>query len=61
MGLFKKKAPKDEVLSLLFDIDSRQMVHVKCPYCMSEIDCVIVHRFDKSKYLSCPNCEKPLV
>lgn len=62
MGLFgKKKKKEEEILSIIFDVDSRQMVHVKCPYCMSEIDCIIVHRLDKSKYVTCPHCEKPLV
>ena len=61
VGLFKKKKPKEEVLALVFDVDSNQMVHVRCPYCMSEIDCIIVHRLDKSKYVTCPNCEKKLV
>lgn len=60
MGLFNRKKKVEEKLPLIFDIDSRQMVHVKCPYCLAELDCVIVHLLDKSKYKQCPECLKEL-
>ena len=50
MGLFNRKKKVEEKPQLIFEIDNKQMVHVKCPYCLTEIDSVIVHRFDKGNY-----------
>lgn len=60
MGLFNRKKKVEEKPQLIFEIDNKQMVHVKCPYCLTEIDCVIVHLFDKGNYKQCPECSKEL-
>lgn len=56
MGLFSKKKQLDALQKVEFNVGNNNMVHVKCPYCREEIDSVIVHLLDKSKYTACPYC-----
>ena len=59
MSIFKKRKVEGKP-QIIFKVDANHMVHVKCPYCMQEIDTVIVHHLDKNKYTQCSNCKKVL-